>query len=393
MKAIVFDGGTRAALAVTRSLGRAGVHVVVMASSRTSLAGASRFAAERAMVPDPDREPESFCAALETLANRSEPMMWLPMTDASLTLVSSIRERLGGALLPFPDASALGTAWDKEKTLTAAATAGLATPETVVLDSREAAIRAENQSFPAVLKPRHSRWRAPDGSLRTGMVERVDRAQDLRAAWERLDAQIPSPLLQQFIPGAGMGVFALAEHGRVIATFAHRRLREFPPSGGVSVLRESIAVPDNLAEASASLLASLRWHGVAMIEFRVDARDGTPYVMEINPRFWGSLQLAIDAGVDFPALLYRMAVGEALGPVGPGRVGVRSRWVLGDLNHLWLRLKPNRRRSPLAPGTPGRFGAIARFLNPFAGRPEVWRLSDPRPAFHEIRLYVKDLIT
>jgi predicted ATP-grasp superfamily ATP-dependent carboligase len=391
---MVFDGETRAALAVTRSLGRAGVDVQVLASTPTSLAGTSRYAAARAIVPDPNRDPAAFCTALEELAAAGEPMVWLPLTDASLTLVSSIRDRLGEAVLPFPDAVALGKAWDKWETLTAASAAGLATPDTVLLDSPEAVAQAEqSRSFPVVLKPRYSRWRAPDGSLRTGAVERIDRPEDLRVAWERLDAEIPSPLLQQFIPGAGMGVFALAERGRVVANFAHRRLREFPPGGGVSVLRESIEVPETLAKASASLLASLDWHGVAMIEFREDALDGTPYVMEINPRFWGSLQLAIDAGVDFPALLYRVAVGEPLGSVEPGRVGLRSRWLLGDLNHLWLRLRPNRGPSPLAPGSPGRLGAIVRFLNPCAGRPEVWRLSDLRPALHELRLYVKELLS
>ncbi|NNL85193.1 MAG: ATP-grasp domain-containing protein, partial [Myxococcales bacterium] len=312
---MVFDGETRAALAVTRSLGRAGVDVQVLANTPTSLAGVSRYAAARTTLPDPNRTPDAFCAVLEELAAASGPAVWLPLTDASLTLVSSIRDRLGEVVLPFPDAGALARAWDKWETLAAASEAGLATPDTILLDSREVVVQAEQRCrFPAVLKPRFSRWRAPDGSLRTGVVERVDRPEDLRAAWERLHAEIPSPLLQEFIPGGGMGVFALADRGRVVANFAHRRLREFPPSGGVSVLRESIEVPETLAKASASLLASLEWHGVAMIEFRVDARDGTPYVMEINPRFWGSLQLAIDAGVDFPALLYRMALGEALGP-------------------------------------------------------------------------------
>ena len=82
------------------------------------------------------------------------------------------------------------------------------------------------------------------------------------------------------------------------AVFAHRRLREKPPSGGVSVYRESVAPDPSLVARAAALLAGLGWRGVAMVEMKTDARTGTPYLMEVNGRFWGSLQLAVDAGVD-----------------------------------------------------------------------------------------------
>ncbi len=387
MKAIVLDGETRAALAVTRSLGRAGVDVTVLASEARSLASSSRYAARSHRVPDPNDEPERFCDALRAYCREREPAVWLPLTDASLTLVSAIRGSLVGAALPFPEDHALAAAWNKEETLRVSAAAGLATPRYDVLRSRrDAEAAAVTHEFPVVLKPRFSRWRAPDGSLRTGTVARVERAEDLVPAWEKLHEGIPDPLLQPFIPGSGMGVFALAERGHVVATCAHRRLREFPPSGGVSVLRESVPVPEVLGRATTALLESLAWHGVAMLEFRVDARDGTPFVMEINPRFWGSLQLAIDAGLDFPHLVYRLACGEHLeGPL-TARTGVRSRWILGDLNHLWLRLKGD---TDSAGTTLGR--AFLAFLNPFAGRPEVWRANDVGPGFHELKLYVRDL--
>jgi predicted ATP-grasp superfamily ATP-dependent carboligase len=81
------------------------------------------------------------------------------------------------------------------------------------------------------------------------------------------------------------------------------------------------------------LLDDLHWHGVAMVEFKQDAADGLPKLMEINGRFWGSLQLAIDAGVDFPALLVS-AIASPPRPQEPYRVGVRSRWFWGDVDSL-----------------------------------------------------------
>ena len=84
-----------------------------------------------------------------------------------------------------------------------------------------------------------------------------------------------------------------------------------------------------------TLLEKIGWFGVAMVEFKVDPRDGLAKLMEINPRFWGSLALAIQAGVNFPLLLHKMAMGVHFDPVETYRPGVVCRWLLpGDLLHF-----------------------------------------------------------
>jgi len=123
----------------------------------------------------------------------------------------------------------------------------------------------------------------------------------------------------------------------VLATFAHRRLREKPPSGGVSVLAEAVVLEPALEAAALALLAELNWEGVAMVECKRDeANGGRPVLMEINGRFWGSLQLAIDAGVNFPALLAACAGGTVPTPVRRWRIGTRLRWSWGDRDHLLI---------------------------------------------------------
>jgi hypothetical protein len=129
--------------------------------------------------------------------------------------------------------------------------------------------------------------------------------------------------------------------GAVLARFAHRRLREKPPSGGVSVLCESIEPPVDALDAATRLLAGVRWNGVAMVEYKIDEREGVARILEVNARFWGSLELAVSAGVDFPYLLFRMATGERIGESTGYRVGLKVRWELGDLDHLWIRLFRN----------------------------------------------------
>jgi protein-tyrosine-phosphatase len=127
-----------------------------------------------------------------------------------------------------------------------------------------------------------------------------------------------------------------------------------------------------------------------MVEFKVDAATGVPYLMEINGRFWGSLQLAIDAGVDFPWMLYQLATtGAAQAPAAPYEAGVRSRWWLGDLDHLLLRLRKPDAELDLPPGSPSKAATLASFLRVWDPKTkgEVLRLSDPVPGLHELAAY------
>ena len=145
---------------------------------------------------------------------------------------------------------------------------------------------------------------------------------------------------------------------------------------------ESVAVDPRLQEFSQRLLDSVGWHGVAMVEFKMTP-EGTPYLIEINGRFWGSLQLAIDAGVDFPWLLYRVVLGQSVEPVDNYAVGVRNLWLLGDLDHLYLRLKERG-------GLREKWRAVRAFLRMFeAGtRHEVNRWDDVRPFLCEMGRYL-----
>jgi len=221
----------------------------------------------------------------------------------------------------------------------------------------------------------------------------ADRTQ-LEGALANLSPAAFPLLVQERIVGPGIGIFLLRWEGRVLARFAHRRLREKPPSGGVSVYRESITPPADALAYAEALLDALDWRGVAMVEFKRDGETGPPYLMEINGRFWGSLQLAIDAGVDFPRLLVEAAFGHAPAQPLEGRPGVRLRWLLGDLDHLLLRLRKSHVELALGPDAPGRLRTLASFLVPWrpGDRWEVLRPSDPRPFGRELRRWIADVL-
>ena len=391
MEALVIGGDSRVALAVVRSLGARGIPVAVTGTSLNTLAGASRYTGRKVVMPDPFTDPEGLERALREEAEKYPGTVWIPTTDEILAVVDGIRHQLPEIRFPFPPSAVLEQAWDKWKLMEFASLCGLRVPRTRrPAHAREAVEMAQDLGFPVILKPVRSKHRTKNG-FREGVVRAIRNPQELVQAWTRENDHIPLPLLQERIPGHGEGVFVLADQGRVVARFAHRRIREKPPSGGVSVLRESIAVPEALIEPVDRLVQALGWHGACMVEFRVDSRDGRPYLMEVNPRFWGSLQLAVDAGVDFPHLLYRLALGEKLQPVGPYKIGVRSRWLIGDFDQMMVVLRRKPGHPHLPPHRLSRTRALLDFLNPFAGRQEVFRWSDMKPSFVELADFFRKL--
>jgi hypothetical protein len=128
-----------------------------------------------------------------------------------------------------------------------------------------------------------------------------------------------------------------------------------------------------------------------MVEYKVEESTGTPYLMEINGRFWGSLQLAIDAGVDFPRILMELAMGGKPAPVMSYREGIRSRWWWGDVDHLILRLCRSDSDLSLPPGSPSRGRAILDFMKLWrpGDQSEVLRFADPRPFLKESWTWIK----
>jgi predicted ATP-grasp superfamily ATP-dependent carboligase len=383
---IVTDGEQRAALAVVRSLG-AEYRCIVAASSRASIAGVSRFCARTVAVPGALDRPDDFAAAIIALAADERASLVLPISEQSMLAILPIRARLSPAAIPFPDLAAFNALTDKRRLLEEASKLGIAIPvQEVVADlASVASIEFDALRYPIVIKPGRSVGEHAGGRVKFSVLY-ASNAAELRRKMLLLPGAAFPVLLQQQIVGPGTGVFLLIWDGELRAQFAHRRLCEKPPSGGVSVYRESIALDQELLKRSRALLDRFNWRGVAMVEYKRDAATGQPYLMEVNGRFWGSLQLAIDAGVDFPRLLAASALGERLEPQTSYRVGVRSRWWWGQVDHLAGRL----RRRATAPPVPPDTRSIARafgdlLLGPFRSGDyeEVLWWNDPRPFWNE----------
>jgi predicted ATP-grasp superfamily ATP-dependent carboligase len=342
-RVLITDGHWAKTLAATRSLGRRGIRVTVGESTAIATTFFSRYCDRRLVYPSPQAFPEAFIEALVRELKQRHYTMVLPMEENTTLLLARYREILEPlTFLPLTDFDSLDRARRKDEVLKLAARLGVPAPATVFFrHPEEVREQLDRLPIPAVIKPRL-------GSGSTGIVY-VRRREDLWAAYQKAHGQAPLPLIQEYIPEGGAAVgasFLFDRLHRPVAHFVHKRLRQYPLTGGPSTLRESIADPV-VQELGERMLTALQWFGVAMVEFRYDPRDGLPKLMEINPRFWGSLPLAVYAGVDFPHLIFRLAQGQTLPGPREYALGKRCRWILpGDLLHFFK----NPRRFHLDPG-------------------------------------------
>lgn len=391
----VTDGAQRSTLAVVRALGHAGIRVTVGESRAESLAGSSRYCANRVCYPSPYEDSAGFQQFLCEELKREAYRILIPMTDVTTRLVAQMRGTFEpGVAIPIPAEEAIYRSQDKGYVIELAQRLGIPCPHTVSLDNGEyLGELARTMQFPIVIKPRFSHS-CRGGHWLSELVQYVYTSEELTSVYGESNRQIPRPLVQEKLSGEGRGVFLLVWDGELKAAFCHRRLREKPPWGGASVYRESIPLDEPLVEKSLALLKELEWQGVAMVEFKIDRRDGLPKLMEVNGRFWGSLQLAIDAGVNFPLLLYRLASGENVTPQFHYRVGVKSRWLLGDLDHLLITMKTSGHANGLPQPPYSKLKALLQFLKLYERdlHYETLRLDDTRPGWFESRSYLRGVL-
>lgn len=328
---LVTDAKQRKSVPIIRSLGRRGIPVVAADDTRFSMGFFSKYCGASWIYPPPEKEPEQFIEWLLTKARGRAFDILYAIDERTLDVLTRYHEEISRYVsFPAVDYAIYMKARDKWNTLSLAQSLGIPCPRSWGFDDLDNLPGVvEHLTFPAVIKPRIS-----SGSR--GLVY-LRSPNDFVAACKRIHQAYGGFIIQECLPAGGdtLGVEVLMHaDGQPRATFAHRRLREYPVAGGPSTLRESFECP-GLIELGVRLLQAMGWVGLAMVEFKVDPRDGIPKLMEVNPKFWGSIALPIATGVDFPYLLYRLATEGDIEPVTSYEPGVRCRWLLpGDLLHF-----------------------------------------------------------
>jgi len=391
MNVLVTDGDQRAALAIVRSLGKRGINLIVGEEKSPCLASKSRYCKKSVIYPSPYKYPAEFFKVILRFIKEYDINVLFPVTDVTTYLIAQKKKELEEfTKIPLPSFENYTYVSNKYEILKHTIKEKLPVPTTYFIENQDILAKyIDKITYPAVAKPFSSKILTEKGWIST-KVHIVRKKEELLSLYKNEEYFIYPSLVQEYINGYGTGIFVLMDHGELIIAFAHKRLREKPPSGGVSVLRESIPVNPLLKEYAIKLLNPIGWHGVAMLEFKVDEKTGQHYLMEINGRLWGSLQLSIDAGVDFPYLLYQIATGGPVETKSDYKTGIKSRWFLGDLDHTILRVFKKDSYLNLSEEFPSRLRTLLQFLKFYEPDMyyEVLSLNDPFPFLYELSQFI-----
>ena len=298
-------------LAAVRSLGKKGFSVIAASHKSHAQAFYSKYSTGNTLYAPPENEALALNHLLGYLRHDTMDVLLPIGYDMNMLVSKHLDEISRLTKAPVAPWDMMKVAGDKSATMKLASDMGVPTPRTYK-------DKDEVHTFPVVVK----------GIGGSGRMRYVNSREEL----EKL--AMPDSIIQEYIPGTGYGFFALMNKGELRAHFMHKRIREYPVTGGASTAAESVSDPV-LKDLGLRLLKALRWHGVAMAEFKKDERDGKFKLMEINPKFWGSLDLSIASGVDFPFLAVVMAMNGDVEPVTEYKVGVRYHWTFPyDVLHV-----------------------------------------------------------
>ncbi|MBU0681028.1 MAG: ATP-grasp domain-containing protein [Proteobacteria bacterium] len=331
---IVTSGKSRVAYNIVRSLGKQGCKVVVGDAEPWAMAAASRYAHGSFVYPSPFSEPEAFKDCLLRHIKEWQADVLIPVLEETF-LVAKYKDELSRYVkLVIPDYQQILAAHNKERWGALADTLGVPHPRSLTALNLQAEMSlCHALRYPVLIKPNQGGggWGIAEVGSAADLGELLGGASYCGQPWERF-------FVQEKMGGETHCVAMLFCRGQLRAKVAYKQLREYPVRFGQAVLRQSIR-SEQAESHLQKLLEAMEWHGVCQADFIVDPHTGTPYLIDINPRFWGSVAQAIASGVDFPWLIYRIAVDGDVEPVASFATGVKSRWLGGDLRAFWPQLK------------------------------------------------------
>lgn len=388
---LVTDPDQRACLACARALSAVG-HRVLSFGPAKGLAGWSNAVERHVTGPSSLGRREDYVAAVAQAVEKFAVDLVIPISDAASDVLLE-RSALLKCRVAGPDIGAYRRASDKLAIRADAEDVGILVPKQVIVNAPNDLGRyTHDLQFPIIVKPSRSVGRVGDETTKLAVT--------CAASIEELHTTVNSlpefgfpVMLQERIIGEGVGVFLLRSGGHTLARFAHRRIREKPPSGGVSTYRVAVSFPETLGSQCEQLLDRIQFDGAAMIELKRDARTGNAYLMEINGRLWGSLQLATDAGVNFPSALVQLFLAGSANPTATDyAIPTGLRWELGEIDHLLAVSRASNGRVLESGTASSMWRTIAAVLSIRRGdRLEVFRLTDPLPFAFEAAYWLRAL--
>lgn len=341
---LLTDGDYKNTYAILRALKEKGLKVGILFNNAYSLSFYSKLVDKKFRVktrlrknPNEDKFND-FKEEVVTILKNNQISVLMPVGNISYKFASFYKYELQKYCnLALVDEDIMAIAQDKRKTFEFAQKLNIPIPTTFKLNTLdEINDLAKNISYPCVIKKTNYN---ESGVIYCNNKDELIKNYSLLCRKRKEEMSLP--IVQEYIVGPGTGYYGLYDNGKCVGYFMHQRIHEFPITGGASTLAKSVFDPE-LKILGDKLLRNMNWHGVAMVEFKKDLKDGKFKLMEINPKFWGSFELSHKSGINFAYLNYLVAMQQQV-PESKYENNVYFRWTLPD-DLLWYRFVSKKQR-------------------------------------------------
>jgi len=341
---LLTDGDYKNTYAILRALKEKGLKVGILFNNAYSLSFFSKLVDKKFRVktrlrknPNEDRFND-FKEEVVTILKNNEISVLMPVGNISYKFASFYKYELQKFCnLALVDEDIMAIAQDKRKTFEFAQKFNIPIPLTFNLNTvDEINDLAKKISYPCVIKKTNYN--------ESGVIycnNKNELIENYSLLCRKRNGKMSLPIVQEYIVGPGAGYYGLYDNGKCVGYFMHQRIHEFPITGGASTLAKSV-FDTELKILGDKLLRNMNWHGVAMVEFKKDMKDGKFKLMEINPKFWGSFELSHKSGINFAYLNYLVAM-QLQVPESKYENNVYFRWTL-PYDLLWYRFVSKKQR-------------------------------------------------
>ncbi len=374
MSVLVTNAHYRNTLATIRSLHKRKIPLIVTSSKPTAISFYSKYGKHRYLYQNPLKNSEAFIKSLLAILKKTKPGVLFPVGVDTTVPISFYKSKfLPLVKVPIADYDVLVKAHDKSKTVKIAEETGIPIPKTYFPNSFQEVDELSAQlQYPAVIKRRKGSGVGKGVRIATSKTDLLAKYREIESySGDSLIEEQTKPLIQEYVPGEIRDVCVLFNQGKPRAALTQRRVWTWPPEGGPGIINETIDDP-SLQQLALKLLKKIKWHGLAQVEFKLDEKN-QPKLMEINPKFWGTLELSIKAGLNFPSLLYDLAMNGDVEPCYSYQNQLTILWLF-PYNMQYLSHAPNRLRN------------LRQFLKLFFSRRTVTdcSLRDIKPEFVKV---------
>ena len=334
-KAIILSPGMSiTGLPVIRSLGRKGIPVVVVTWDKHSVISSSKYVDESVIAPHPDRSSKEFISFLLNNSPKWKNGLLIPTDDYSVIVLSQNKTELSKHyVVTVPRWDVIEKCVNKKLTYETAKTADIPVPKTVFPDSLAYLETHKNEFvYPYLLKPLFSQKFAEE--LKLGKMFKIKNFEELESKFSLANKQGLDMMVTEWIHGDCDQLYTYYAYrsldGKFLVEATLKKLRQSHPDFGTIVVGESTYTPE-IMELGRKFLNELSYTGLCGVEFKRDRRDGKFKLIEINARSGTGVNLPVQAGIDFPWIMYKDLVDHEKIRINNYDIGLKWIYLSSDL--------------------------------------------------------------